>query len=114
MALRFCMQKYKAAAFSQRGKGTMANMIVTGGSLNVRRKPDVRSQIVEVLPDGAKITVKKKVGEWYEIDPEHYVMAGYLVPAAVKTAAEKKPAAKKTAPKKAAPRKAKADETEKA
>lgn len=50
---------------------------VFGGTLNIRREPDINAERVGLLMDGERIEILEDLGEWLKI-PEGYVMAKWV------------------------------------
>lgn len=50
-------------------------------ALNVRKEPQKRSDVLEVVHEGAKLKVIKAIPNWYQVETENgttgYVMAEY-------------------------------------
>lgn len=55
------------------------NAVVTATLLNVRRKPDINSEIVTMLEKDTEISVIDHTGEWAELNNGGFVMRKFIM-----------------------------------
>ncbi len=67
----------KAAPEQEQKKPGKFTGKVTGGNLNIRKKPDTESAKVGLLENGEEVTVLEDLGEWYRIKAG-YVMSKWV------------------------------------
>ncbi|MBE6701620.1 MAG: peptidoglycan hydrolase [Ruminococcaceae bacterium] len=62
-------------------RGSLGEVITMGGNLNVRRNPNINSEVVSKIPNGTKVEILDCSGRWYRISyqgNEGYVFKHYV------------------------------------
>lgn len=80
-ALSKSTAEFLGVPFVEPSRAKTGTVVTQGGRLNIRDNPSLKGNIIGQIPNGQKVSVLSKVGEWYKIrynNIEGYVFGQYL------------------------------------